>query len=111
MLLTTDDAVSLWEKIENLEGRVALERQRCSEKLSVENERCFKQMVVAKDAADSKIEILKTAFAACEAEKQREWWESPTLLLGAGAVTGLVVGVAATAGAVWLGAQARVVVE
>lgn len=103
--------MALWEKLENSEGRLSLERERCSEKISVESERCFKQLGVNKIAYDEKVDVLKTAYAKCEAEKRREWWENPPLLLGAGATAGVVVGVLLTAGAVWLGAQARVVVE
>lgn len=108
MLLTADDAAALWEKLENLEGRLALERERCSEKVAVESERCFKQLGVAKAAYDEKLDVLKTAYAKCEAEKHREWWENPTLLVGTGIAAGVVAGAALSVGAIWLGAQVRV---
>ncbi len=108
VLLSAEDAAALWEKIENLEGRLALERERCGQKLAVEQERCFKQMGVAKDAYEQKIELFKGAFARCEIEKQRAWWEDPTLMVGGGVAVGVVAGAALTVGAVWLGAQVRV---
>lgn len=103
ILLPNEDAAALWKKIELLEGKLALEEKRCMELRAVDNNTCFQQLTVLRSTRDEQIQIWKQALARCELEKQRAWYESPTLLIGTGVVAGAALGI----GVVWLGAQFR----
>lgn len=79
--------------------------------MAIEKSRCEETLNALKRAAEEKEAVLRTALDTCEKEKVRQWYESPQLWGGGGLAVGVVAGVALTVGAVWLGAQARVVVQ
>lgn len=103
ILLSHDDAAALWKKIELLEGKLALEEKRCTELRLIDGNKCFLQLSALRKARDEQVALWRKALEQCETEKQRAWFEDPSLLIGTGVVLGAALGV----GVVWLGAQFR----
>jgi len=99
ILLPVDDAAALWEKLEVLEAKLALEEKRCDARLSVEDNRCFQQLLLAKNICTEKTDAAKAALKSCETQVGvRPWWEEPAVLLTTGIVLGVVGGIAAATG-------------
>lgn len=111
ILLSHKDAAALWQKIETCEKVRQLDASKHEELMEIEKTKCSAQAEVAAKASADRERVLQDALNTCEKEKVRQWYESPQLWGGGGLAVGVAAGIALTVGAVWLGAQARVVVQ
>lgn len=103
LLVPADVAKNLGARIEHCEFVLASERKEHTALLNVEKVSCEQRRKAAELTYEAQLSLLESSLKAAQEEAKREWYESPTLLIG----IGVVGGIAATAGAVYLAGQLR----
>ena len=97
LLLTPKRAAKLHEKIEF-----------CEKSKALAEEHFKKSEAITQESYENKLSLLQEALVKAEKAAEREWYEDPKLWFGTGAITGAVVGTAASVGLLWLAAQVRI---
>ena len=97
-LFPPGNAETIATKLETCEARRTLDAQLASDKASIQFDACNAKLKLADAAAGEREALLKKALEDAREDVRRELWEEPGLVLTAG----VVLGVAATVGAVLL---------